>query len=216
METHSIIALRTLMDVKNYQENNKMLKYELYTSHKNLEQLASSIELSFCRQAERIKKEKFNQISNTDTRICDVLHCKNNISIENTDMYKIIYNTYKCFQPRYITRNQNEKEVSIICQDCNQTILKNNKSLDEINKLTEIEWKSLINNGIFKCLDYENKIEMLKTENIELKNNNVKLVNLVETILENQLDNSKIVFEIFKSSDFYNDIQKPLINLPDI
>jgi hypothetical protein len=214
MTDNSIIALHTLINVKNYENVIKNLKEELYYSNNNLNKLVNLYKkkISHC---SRTKEHHFNCYTNLDEINCSVKYCNNSISKNNISSYNIIYNTDEVFQLHSIRRLEN-KIKAIICEKCNFTLLKNTMSFDNLDNISKEEWEHINNNKIYKFLDYENKIETLQKENIELKKLNLEVRELLNNIIECKLDNSKIVLEIFNKSDFYNIIDKPLIKLNEM
>ena len=209
MNENSIIALQTLINVKNYENIIKDLKYELYHSNNNLDKLVENCNKhinNFTRRGD------FRYYTDLDTVNCCVEYCDKTISTKEYSTYKIIYDSNDIIQS-FLNRKKNNKYL--ICNECNSILLKNNISFNNLTNISKKEWED-IKNKKYNFLDYENKIELLQKENMELKKYNLEMRSLVNNIIDSKLDNSKIILEIFSKSNFYNDCDKSLVKLEEI
>jgi len=209
MNENSIIALKTLINVKNYEDIIKDLKYELYHSNNNLNKLVKNCNKNIdCHRT----RNDFRFYTDLDTITCCVKNCDKTISTKISSTYNIIYNSDNVVQS-FLERKKNK--TYIICKDCNSILLKNNISFNNSSNISKEEWEN-IKNKKYNFLDYENKIELLQKENMELKKYNLEFRSLVNNIIDNKLDNSKIMLEIFSKSNFYKDVDKSLVKLEEI
>lgn len=118
MNDNSIIALQTLINVKNYENIIKDLKYELYHSNNNLDKLVQNCNKhinNFTRHGD------FRYYTDLDSVNCCVEYCDKTISTKEYSTYKIIYNSDDITQSS-LNRKKNNKYL--ICNKCNSILLK--------------------------------------------------------------------------------------------
>ena len=210
---NSIMALRTLMEVKNYENMIQKLRYELYNSNVKLDLMVEHLN-EILEKPPVVKKNIFNKLKNEDDTICDVKYCNNQLLKHNNDSYKVI--TKDGVYREYRNRSLTPTKHAVVCTHCNNLIIKNSMSFDSINNITEEEWNYLQEYGYLEYLDYDKKIELLQKENKELREKNIECRELLVHVIENKLDNSHIVLELLKKSDFYNNLDNPLVKLKEI
>ena len=101
---NSIMALRTLMEVKNYENMIQKLRYELYNSNVKLDLMVEHLN-EILEKPPVVKKNIFNKLKNEDDTICDVKYCNNQLLKHNNDSYKVITKdgVYREYRNRSLT-----------------------------------------------------------------------------------------------------------------
>ena len=148
------------------------------------------------------KKEPFQ-------KECTIKHCQAKICKEKYTINIKFINKDDCY------RGQKD---TIVCRKCHKLLLNNGLSVNNANELSLVEWNNIISgdNKLFEYTDYDNKIKLLQKENKELKNQNKQLSETLEYILNNRLDDSRIVLEVYKLSEFYKNVNKELIQFKEL
>lgn len=214
MNNDILCALRTIIDVKNYETKISILKNKIYQLQHNFDNLINT----YSPTNDFRKKKLFdlyitNNMINSNIINCGIKHCNNKIS-KNTEYY-IIYDLDKPYFNIHKNYTFSIIPKKLICSKCNHLLIKNNISVNSVNDFTKTQWNNFINNDLLIHLNYNHNLELLQKDNQDLKKKNIELRNLVNLLIETKI-NSKIIFEIFKISNFYMDIDKPITELIDI
>lgn len=207
-------VIRTLINVKNYEDTIQILKHQLCNTSQNLEKLANLYSPITPDDPLRIQII-FDIISTyNQPKTCAVNHCNCALRKANIKSYRFVnnYNDASMASAKLpnhaIIHLENPEEhptlcmllknLSIICKDCHISMIKNYLNLYETNKLTKAEWTNIDdeeNQYVLKhdleLIALNNKIASLKNEVASLKNNQLKPnPNLNPTAnLNNELEN---------------------------